>query len=401
MPIVTSSKLPAAMKCIGSVKLPKWRSASDKASVGTLVHRCLERRAVQRCFQASYDAIDVEAKKLGLSPLDTAIGAKMVRAFKWMPPENALVEVSRAMTLDGKVETLVREQCQPGNYDVPKEYVLAGTHDVEWMEGTTLWVADYKTGDDANVTPVEHNAQVWANALMAANAHGSRVTHVVPCVIFVDKVHEDGLWEVPDGAPFKVGSGEFFAFEVRLMDFLRRAEAMLPSEVEQNLVGGAHCEYCPSIHVCPRFLELSRNILTVSLQDDPQAAAENYLALRDVMAKLHVMMKAWTDENGPIVVGDKVAWGPNPKTIEEVVWNENTLEVLTKVFGDAKTAVQCACTSKSRIYEQAKQVAKATGQKASHVNRQAMDALEAKGLIEQETQVWYSKFRTDAQDLPF
>jgi PD-(D/E)XK nuclease superfamily len=409
MTITTCSQLPRVFKCPASAVLPRLKNWGDNAGEGNTIHRILEVRAKQG-WDASIDAIDPIAKEFSLTPVETACVAKVVRSFKWVPPAGAGIEVSRMMKLDGTSALVPEGKAAPGNYQVPDEYVLAGTSDAEWIEkNDVLWIVDYKTGDEANVCPVDTNAQLLSLAVMAANSLPN-VKFVVPAILYVDGTTEQGIWEVPEGAPLRVGQGKMFAFEVKLANLLRMLSEQTPEKIladstHKLIAHGHHCRYCPCLHACPKFTQMVRTFLgepvNPALLSDGEIkrVLETFLAIQAAMASLNDMLRGYTDAMGSIRIGDdeeQLAWGPVPKSADEIQATVETFNVLAGVLGDAE-AFRCATFSKSKIYEAARRVAQDKGLKISQVNREILDSLENGGLIQQVPRTWYEKHRIDVQ----
>lgn len=405
LPVLQSaSRQPLLMKCIGSSVLPRVASESRAADVGTLKHEHLELRN-KRGLDEALAAMTTIGARLGLPDRDVAIATALMRRFTWMPPKGAVSEIALCLMSDGRV---VRVDGGQGDYDVPDGAMLPGTIDLIWSEpeplivhedgriecpkGSLLFCADWKTGDEANVTPIERNEQVLANALMAGRFTGAE--RVVPTLIY--PAPGDGDWEQTD--PIRVTT--LARVEERLREREELAIELRAAHARGEpipLTSGPWCTYCPSSAYCPEKVAQLQAI--VALQPPaagrsftPEEAtwwADRLAMIGQLRQKASEALKAYVAATGkPIPMSNGNVWGPVFDTEEEIV-PDVAMAVLREELGDGADKV--LSTSKAAIERavkadhEEKKIKRKVGPTVSRI----LAKLHAAGAIKQNTSVSY------------
>lgn len=229
----TLSGLHLLAACPGSASLPRQRRSSGAAAaLGTATHRLIQWRI------EDYQPSLAEIAETPLQPEDAGRLAFLAEHLRLPVPSGALAEVALGLFPNGSVH---RIEGGAGSYpDVGQ--VLSGTLDAMWAEpeplmvgrchkDSTLWVVDWKTGDDENVVPIARNWQLRAGALLAARWTGA--TGVIPAICFINaaecaqalregRVYE-GRWEA--GAPLDAAALNAIEVELRAVLSAARGES--------------------------------------------------------------------------------------------------------------------------------------------------------------------------------
>ncbi len=240
---MTLSGLGHAAACPGSAALPRVGRLGG-SEFGSATHEMLSERIDGAPW--SDDTAPI-AERWQLDADDAGRLAFLARVFRPDVPAGALAEVPLGLFEDGSVR---RVEGARGSYEDLPGLILAGTIDVMWSEpqpiafdrhgssfdpdepllqdGSTLWLADWKAGEDRYVAPIARNWQLRGAALLAARWTGA--ARVIPALCFVDpgeasevlragKLYS-GRWEV--GAP--LGAVELDAIEREVREVIARAK---------------------------------------------------------------------------------------------------------------------------------------------------------------------------------
>ena len=307
----TLSALQTVAACPGSASLHRYaREGGQATTMGRATHSLLESMA-QRTLAPDGDAWI--AREYQLPPDDAGRLAFLAAHLRLPVPAGALAEVPLGYWPDGSVRRFTAAEMAEAHarglrYPDLGQW-LSGTLDVLWSEpvpiaigrirttetawvhpGDTLWCGDWKTGDDDHVTPIAHNWQLRAGALLAARWTGAR--RVIPAICYVNagecaaavragRVY-DGRWELPRddaGMPFALDAATLDAIERDLRAVLARArgdedgtstriddvrgaqaagtgpvpgrEGGPAASLGGPLITGPHCNHCGSRAACP------------------------------------------------------------------------------------------------------------------------------------------------------
>ena len=332
-PQLTLSALWRAAICAGSAALPHVRTRDVPGSaLGTALHKVQELRA--RGERPDLDAI-AEAYAV---PADDR-GWYYATARRCLPviPPGALAEVPLAYFDDGDCVNI--DPPDASHRYAVESNVLPGMLDLIWSEpeplessprlrfvearcppGSTLVVADYKTGNDDNVPPPDRNWQLRAGALMAARWTGA--TRVIPAICYLEPSPEgetnEGRWEM--GSVIDAAGLDAIEFELR--DILHRVETArfdVAAGAVPGLVTGDHCTHCPARTACPAHLAEVRSVLDVSMiiadasgsanggalrvtRHEAKWLAERLPSLRAALEKAELAVKYHADCEGPLAL---------------------------------------------------------------------------------------------------
>jgi len=236
--MITLSGLGHVAACPGSAALPRIRREGTRgAPIGRAIHAMVDDR-----INGRLDTHNGIAFAHGLDADDAGRLSFLATHLQLPVPAGALAEVPLGYFPNGSTR---RIEGGAGEYtDVGQ--LLSGTLDAMWAEpawlptpfdhlldlplcppDSTLWIVDWKTGDEENVVPIERNWQLRAGALMAARWTGAR--RVIPAICYInaaecaEAVREGrpytGRWEV--GAVLDAAALD--AIEVELRAVLARA----------------------------------------------------------------------------------------------------------------------------------------------------------------------------------
>lgn len=327
IPGVSASRLPLLDKCVGAAVLPTVSNISEDGAIGTAKHAHLEMR-VKSGLAEAHRLMPAICERHGLDERDAGIAAAQMRSFLWVPPPGALAEVSLCLLEDGQV---VRVAGGRGSYLVlPEGAMLPGQLDVMWSEpeplsvrddgsvecpaGSTLFVYDFKTGDDANVTTVARNAQVLSLGLMAQRWTGA--AEVVVGVIYPRP--GDGEWDMTP--PMRAETMSRVEARIRRkLDVIKQARAKHAAGEHIELVEGSHCTYCPAQSRCPAKTAMIKAVATGEVvQADaadltPEQAewvATRLPSIARFVDASRDALRTYVRQNGPVPMGDGVFWGP-------------------------------------------------------------------------------------------
>lgn len=382
-PRVSLSGLGLVATCPGSASLPHARTRSAPADFGNAAHALIAERVNARSIShvaPVCSAVDV-AREHGLEEADAGRLAFLAKHLRLEVPSCALAEVPLGLWPDGSVRRVRGGQ---GRYEDDGQ-ILSGTVDAMWAEpggiveiddsgkalvvdyASTLWVVDWKTGDDEYVAPVSRNWQIRAAALLAARWTGAK--RVVPALVYVNPAEcsewlrehpgepYPGRWEVGAelneaalagieadvrrvlGAAGIGGDRDSDPGRVQLLSLgaedgsdgsgglsgnLRGVRAGGAQDLgrDPSLVTGAHCAHCNASAACPA---LARQAMTLIQSNDGLVSADTAARLagmlgpaRKVLDEVETAVRAYVKAHGPIAVDDDHVYGPETEPREKL-----------------------------------------------------------------------------------
>ena len=347
----SGSALKLTLACPASAVLEKTSTENLKAAQGTAQHEHMEMR-VTHGIEEAFEGLEGVLAKWGLEEEAAFAVADMCYRFRWTPPKGALTEVAFCYFVDGSVMPV---EAADDSYHLPAGGLFPMTIDVMWSEpeplvwtddgprcpaGSTLAVANYKTGSELNVSPIGQNPQLLVGSLLAARyTHAKRV---VPSVIYMRP--GDGDW---DTLPFVLEADDLEGIEEELLTTICSVE-MLQQRYERdqplNFNEGSHCRSCKAEWVCPaktamlkRFVDgerpsLSRGGALTSIQ--ASALAGLLPLLRDLTDKADQALRVHVDAiDEPIRCVNGNLWGPHEATKRRVD-ADIALPILAKHVGE-------------------------------------------------------------------
>lgn len=294
----------------------------------------------------------------------------------------ALCEVGLCLLADGRV---IEVNGGRGRYEAPEGAVIAGSIDAMWSEpeplrfrtpedpagepivcpqGSTLWIVDWKTGDDSNVSRADRNRQILWAAVLAAKWTGAE--RVMPALCFVepdsmpegrwDMRCQPGPWPGAPRRPRPYDRTELETIEAELLvdhrawvEQARRHAAGEPLD----LVTGAHCEHCPAKSACPAWVAPVRALVAspgTSLAKGPltreeaAALATVLPTARKALAAADAALRAYVAEHGPVLLPDGRVYGPRVQAWSDKAFaTRATYQLLADEIGaeDADAAFSC------------------------------------------------------------
>lgn len=237
----TASGLDRALKCSGSMVLPRVNQEGSKAATrGTVIHRFIEEaRTIGRpaaLANIEDDELRQQAAVVDLESLP--VGAESELAIAYSPGTGE----ARRLELKGARE-------YP---DMPG--FLMGTGDLLGVADEYVVALDFKTG--LQTVSAKQSSQLKFLALAAAVLAEKKKARVA--LLFLN---ENGSWR-RDEAEFDMKELGEFANELREM--MGRAEAAANDVNEGRvppLATGPHCRYCKSVTFCPAQAGLVRSLV--------------------------------------------------------------------------------------------------------------------------------------------
>jgi len=382
----TLSGLPLLAACPGSLSLPRQEtSGGPAANLGTAIHAMLEDMVDGSFYRGGPYEPEKLAAMFHLPEDDAGRLAFLARNLRLDVPAGALAEVSLGLFPDGTVR---RIEGGAGHYpDVGQ--ILSGQIDCMWAEPdrlvahmfsvgghysireeSTLFLTDWKTGDDSNIVPVERNWQLRAGALLAARWTGA--TKVIPAICYINAaecavaVREGreygGRWEC--GALLDAAALDAIEVELRALLRAARGESDEQPEHEESdsqadgrngrelhrgnagahrapFILGPHCDHCPSRVHCPAFAAEAVTLARlggwwapqpdgIALPDMARAYLAGILpAMRSTLGRIEAAIRA----GGPVTLADGKVYGP---VLETVTTYETgaTFDALAEVIGE-------------------------------------------------------------------
>ena len=413
--LVSGSTLGRLYKCVGSAALPGYGHDGEESAIGIAKHAALALRATMPVDEANEEFYNL-ARGLGVEEKACSIAESELRAFTWVPPKGCLVEQALALLEDGSV---VAVSGGHGSYDsAPEPAILAGQIDVMWSEpepickvdgewrvpaGSVLYVADFKTGVEANVEPVERNQQILGYCLLAAR--WLKADRAMPVVIFTKRGLGD--WDV---AQAPLGAAALDRIEARYRNKLVEladARAKFARGEPLPLVEGPQCTFCPAQSHCPANTAAIMKMLDEvdSYGDLPIPASrigdmlQMKRRLAGAVAKIDRVAKAIIAVDGPIQLGEALAWGKVPTTKDEID-PKIALPMLQEELGEH--ADEALSISKAAIERGVAALHEATGvrRKKSPELSRIIGRLRKGGAITTVDTFEHTTFRTDLASSP-
>lgn len=414
-PYFTLSASSRVSTCPPSAVLPRIGNSNEKAVRGSAGHKLMEIRA-EHGYQASVDAIDEVAAEYQLDELNTAMLAKNIREFTWCPPKGAYVETPLALDRKGNVRVIDPECAAPGNYQVTEDEWLAGTVDVAWVDGTVLWVPDFKFGQDKYVAPIASNGQLWNGALMMhrmLEQQGVKVTHLMPAVIFVRPGEPGGIWETLSH-PVDVNGVEAQVWRNKLKKLLHTLDGLKAELGAGKSISGFttsdKCGFCPCIHACPAYAETVRRlVLDPNLQlgtkaeplsgEELIAAARFFGLVKRAASTLETLLRKHCSEQGPIEIEPGLCYGITKQERSEYVFNDKSFALMQQALGKEKL-FELLGISKGSVKEELGNKAQSIGMKKKAVIEGFEADMEKHGAIAKKTLSVLTTYRSDESTIP-
>lgn len=383
---LTGSGFTRAEMCPPSTFLPGVEEeSSEYAKLGSAVHRYLQLVA-EVGATAALELIDVDFRDV-CAAIDLA---EMPHSH----PENWAVEVAFAWDwLAGAGRELYRGS-GARVYGALEPTEVAGTADLVGIDGDAVVVLDLKTGWTPLGAP-EESLQLAFYAVAAALAFGKSEAVV-------------GFVRLVDGEPrFDCARLDEFALaeaSLRLAAIVEQAmaaESAYDERAALELVAGEHCKYCRAFLRCPAKSTLLRELTVTSLEgpdavlpviDAAQVPAmiERVWASKELLARVEKQLEEYATAH-PVRLSDGRIYGA-VESSKETFDPEIGAEVLEQTFGAAVATEAVEVTTsltKARLLRALRRVAEATpGQKITHLERQAHEAIRAAGGA--KTSTWKS-----------
>lgn len=347
---LSDSSLPTVTKCIGPAVLRRANRINAAAVMGTAIHKHHELRA-KVGVEMALAMLDETLDEFELSDMHASIARARCRNSTFEPPLGCGAELALAWRIDGDEAEVVKVRGGQGSYELPDGVGAPGTIDLiyaepeplQWDRGqatcppdSTLHVLDYKTGEDAWVDPITHNAQLASAAAKAAYWTGA--TRVIPEILFLEnRTHwwdrVDRPWDTD-----RIDKAMWSTFKLHT----KIHECRQRSSIHSELVEGYHCRFCPSLAYCPLQGDKIRNLMSLKVDrpEGPLNAAEvsRVAAMVPIVRELGAwcddMVKAYAREHGPIDVGAGRLYGPRSRPVD-VLDPRKMWPIIVEVLGDA------------------------------------------------------------------
>jgi hypothetical protein len=355
-PLVTLSGLQRASICAASVVLPRFGHLNKAAALGNALHEMIERRII-----GEEKAPELVANGWDLDGIERGRFFSLVRSFDPKIPTGTLAEVSIGLFDDGTVRPV---QGGHGHYAHQPGMLIAGTIDAMWSgpvgldgkscpDGDTLWIVDWKTGDENNVPPPAKNWQLRAAAVLASKWTGAK--RVVPAICFVEP--GEGRWDI--GA--EIVADELEEIERIMVEMLRDIGDAAESHRQANgsvATVGPHCEHCPARPGCAAHVAEVKALvasdsgvdLTVPLTAEQASKIAGMIpSARKVLDLATKALRVYVAEHGPIPLADGKVYGPQHAK-RDTYATRITYEALAREIGDV-AADEAFGTSKTAMYE--------------------------------------------------
>jgi len=398
--LVTLSGLQRASICTASIVLPRYGSTSSAADLGSALHEIIERRIAGE--QLPPETI---ANTWELTGFDRGRFLSLARSFDPKVPAGTLAEVALGLSEDGHVGVVEGGR---GEYTAGPTCALftAGTIDAMWSDpplegdeaprcpdGGTLWIVDWKTGDEGNVAPPATNWQLRGAAVLAAKWTGAR--RVIPALCFVDSSSPEGRWDI--GAAIEGPELDSIgATMVEILNDIDGAAYGYEQGIGPRAVTGPHCEHCPARPGCPAHVAEVRALLAHggAMTSALTAAEAAHIAgllpsARKVVKMAEDAVKAYAVEHGPIPLTDGRIFGPQHG--HRTGYKTRTAyEALAAEIGD-EAADEAFKTSKGAIYDAVGAAHEAQGikrKKGAAVAKVLNEIAEKGGTVTKEFTVW-------------
>lgn len=344
--VYTGSEAPRVSKCIASGLFGSLPQSGDGARVGNAGHLHMAHRSALGVDEAM-QRLPETCARFGLTEPETGILTARLRKFDYVPPPFSVAEVALCITTGPRGARAVRVTGGKGHYpDLPANALCPTQIDLIYSEpapldftdpkrprcpaGSTLFVIDYKFGDDAYVDPVERNAQLAHAAVAAAEWTGAET--VVPCIVYPGP--GDGEWDVPTDAEGNAVAWDVDRLELeygKVVDLhaervreMKRLQKGEPPRVNE----GTWCGWCRSADSCPSKLALVRAVVDPSAPmlatgplTDEQAAklVHAHQQAQRFEKRARAALETYARTQGkPIDLGDGRVWGPIVVELDEI-----------------------------------------------------------------------------------
>jgi hypothetical protein len=238
--MITPSGLPRAMACIGSLVLPRADEVHEASLNGTAKHEYIQRIAegmpkqealghVPLEWRAQAAAIDLDAEMLRKGAPEVAFALDLARG--------TAREIGRGI---GRSEA--RNMCTPNEMPMVADWVS--------VDGSTVWVVDWKSNAAEGLVPAPRNAQLltyMAAALLAYRAQG--VSTVRGALVRVDR--DIPYWERTDALDALDVEAHLESIRALLRRATEARERYSALGETPPLVVGVHCDWCAARRFCP------------------------------------------------------------------------------------------------------------------------------------------------------
>lgn len=274
----SASGIGLAMKCVGSVVLPRIEEESGpEAQRGTRIHRAMEKLVKREAKLA--ELVDLEADE---SVAVTALWKAFSLWFDGVEGEqqrnNAVPEVALAYDLRKRM-TRVLGVCIGRAYPETAASEVVGTADVMLRGSGQSVVVDWKVG---RVQP-DPTSQLWQMrtlALMAARWSGDRTARAVT----IWAPHGANVTTV-DAATFEALDIDLIEAElVELLDRITDAHRDVLEDRTPQLALGSHCSQCRARLACPARVGLIRSAVADAGKQLRSAAEATKLATAEELS---------------------------------------------------------------------------------------------------------------------
>jgi hypothetical protein len=336
----TFSGTDRVLACPASAALPQAHSldSSEDADWGNGVHKYLRDCAVVG-LEAARKALPKRAPWrsccLALDPTGLWRKGEMVRA-EW--------------TLAYCEE---RQETIDYGTDLGREYPALGPG---WVVGTidlavnslVPHVYDYKTGH--HPPRASESGQLMLAALAV-----SRLLHRDTVVVGIVQIHEDGSHAV-DEYTYEAWDLDEAREQVRAA--LRKVEAakrLVVAGQLPNVTTGAHCKWCPAIHVCPAQTGLARRLVADAITpaerfatlaaDDAGRAWEQLQRAKRLIEEIERALKARCDHDGGLPLPDGSRLQPQ-SVMRESIDSDRAVDVLAELWGRSHADIRALFETK-------------------------------------------------------
>lgn len=381
---ISASKLPIVMECPGSMALP-WvtEPAGEPAERGSAIH----------AFLAAVGSVGREAA-LDQVPAEYLEACEEIDLDRL--PTHLAAEVAYALDLvTGKARELGRDLGRA--YPETSETEIVGTADLVGLDADCVHVYDYKTGWSEQA-PAGQHWQLIGLAVMAARAIGADSARI-------------GVIQLRDGRSWwDVAELDAIALDAAFLRLQQMREKALVAETQvadgrvPDLRTGPHCRYCPAALSCPAQVGMIRaaaaapeEITALGEALTLDTAAKAYRRIREVRAvlgKVEAQIHALASRE-PIPLGDGMVLGLVSKT-KESINGDVALPLLREKYGEAaEQAVEVSIT-KARLKDALRIVAKSTGAKITHLEKEALALLREHDGIQTKTSETVAEYKETA-----
>lgn len=296
---------------------------------------------------------------------------------------SALCEMGLCLLADRRV---IEVEGGRGRYEVPEGSAIAGSIDAMWSEpeplrfrtpedpegdpivspqGSTLWIVDWKTGDDSNISRADRNRQILWGAVLAAKWTGAE--RVMPALCFVEPDSmPEGRWDMRrqrgawPGAPLRPRpydreelatiEAELLADHCAWVEQTRRHAAGEPLD----LVTGVHCEHCPAKGACPAWVAPVRALVTAPgsrlakgplTREEASTLATVLPTARKALDAADAALRGYVAEHGSVALPDGRVYGPQGQSwTEKTFETRGTYQVLADEIGAEEADAAFLCT---------------------------------------------------------